>query len=463
VPGLFYAHPMTVDRKAGAARLRIELVALAVALVTLLACSGWTPSSARAGSARTQALSAQPHALLDGLNIPSIGAYPSLRAIDQTIAYAHTLHATVVRTTVAWSILEPRAPGQIEPRELAETDRLVADASAAGIRVIMTVDSTPCWDSSAPSALLRTCSPSAAGKANAWPPSNDADYAAFVALLAQRYGNRLAAIEIWNEPDQANEHYLAGPEKPERYAAILRAAYPAIKQANPSVPVLAGSLVGSNGVFLRALYAAGIKGYYDALAVHYYNLTIASLRSIREVQLANGDKTPLWLDEFGWSNCWPREREQQEQACVTSRIQASNLLNTLRTLDRTPYVAAAMVYKLQDSSNENFGLLTATGVRKPAFAAVARVFASPFVSLSPVSLSLRRRGSHVVANGSAPVGDFMELEAFQGSVLRYRALFKLNRFNRYSLTLPAQLGMHGLRVRTYQYATGPGGGVQRSI
>ena len=52
---------------------------------------------------------------------------------------------------------------------------------------------------------------------------------------------RLAAIEGWNEPDQTNEEYLAGPEKPQRYAAILRAAYPAIKRANPNVPVLAGS------------------------------------------------------------------------------------------------------------------------------------------------------------------------------------------------------------------------------
>jgi hypothetical protein len=416
---------MTVDRKAGAARLTIELVVLAAALAAILAFSAWASRSAQARSARAPALSAQPHTLLGGLNVPSIGAYASLRALDQTIAYAHTLHATVVRTDVAWSILEPRAAGQIDQQELAETDRLVADAAAAGIRVIMTVDSPPCWASSAPAALLRACSPTSQGKANAWPPSNDADYAAVVAFLAKRYNTRLAAIEVWNEPDQVNEHYFAGPEKPKRYAAILRAAYPAIKQASPSVPVLAGSLVGSNGVFLRALYAAGIKGYYDALAVHYYNLTIASLRSIREVQLASGDTAPLWLDEFGWSNCWPRQRKQQEQACVTSQVQASNLLNTLRTLDRTPYVAAAMVYKLQDTSSENFG--------------------------------------RVVASGSAPVGDFMELEAFQGSVLRYRALFTLNRFNRYSLALPAVLGTRGLRVRAYQYGAGAGGGPERSI
>ena len=48
----------------------------------------------------------------------------------------------------------------------------------------------------------------------------------------------------------------------------------------------------------------------------------------------------------------------------------------------------------------------------------------------------------------------MELEAFQGSALRYRALFTLDRFNRYSLTLPAALGTHGLRVRVFQYWAG---------
>ena len=133
--------------------------------------------------------------------------------------------------------------------------------------------------------------------ADAWPPVDPASYAAVAGYLARRYGSRLAAIEIWNEPDQRNQLYFAGPNKVQRYAAIVRAAYTAIKQADPSVPVLAGSLVGSNGLFLRALYAAGIKGYYDGLAVHYYSLALASLRAIHEVQLANGDSRPLWLDE----------------------------------------------------------------------------------------------------------------------------------------------------------------------
>jgi hypothetical protein len=383
--------------------------------------------------------------------------------IDHQIAVARTLHAKVVRTQVSWSSLEPLASGQIDQEALASLDRLIVAASAAGIRVIATVDGTPCWASSAPAALQRACLPGQSSKANAWPPSNPASYAAFVAYLARRYGTRLAAIEIWNEPDQANQLYFAGPNKPQRYAAILRAAYPAIKRANPNVPVLAGSLVGSNGVFLRALYAAGIKGYYDGLAVHFYNLTLASLRSIHEVQLANGDTKPVWLDEFGWSSCYPRHRIQQEQACVTTQTQATNLTDTFRALAHTNYIASVVLYKLQDTPQEEFGALSPSGAHKPAFKALSRVLASPFGRVSPITLSLRRRGGHMLASGSGPVGDYMELEAFQGSVLRYRALFVLDRFNRYSLALPRVLGASGLRVMVYQYWAGPGSGAQLSI
>ena len=234
----------------------------------------------------------------------------------------------------------------------------------------------------------------------------------------------------------------------------MRAAYTAIKQVNPNVPVLAGSLVGSNGVFLRALYAAGIKGYYDGLAVHFYTLTLAAMRALHEVQVANGDTKPLWLDEFGWSSCCPQREVQEEQACVTPQIQARNLADVFRSLARTPYVAAVVSYDLQDSPGQLFGALSTRAKRKPAFAALAQVLASPFGAPSPVTLRLRRHGRSVVASGSAPVGDYMQLEAFQGSLLRYRALFTLDRFDRYSITLPGVLGSAGLRVRVYQYWAG---------
>jgi hypothetical protein len=400
---------------------------------------------------------------LGGVNVGGLydGAPPA--AADREIAAARALHASVVRASIPWSVLEPHGPGQISPSALAFIDRLMSDASAAGIRVIMIVDSTPCWATTAPPSLLRDCSGARHSDANAWPPRDPSTYGTFVAYLAGRYGTQLAAIEIWNEPDQSNQLYFAGPEKPQRYAAIVRAAYPAIKAANPLVTVIAGSLVGSGGAFLRALYANGIKGYYDGLAVHFYNLVLASVRSIREVQLSNGDSKPLWLDEFGWSSCYPRHTIQEEQACVSTSVQAANIANTFRSLARTPYVAATVLYDLQNSGSEEFGVLTGRGAHKPGFAALSRVLSSPFASASPVTLSLRRRGTHVVASGSAPVGDYMELESSIGGVLRYRALFTLDRFNRYSIALPKVLGTRGLRVRVFQFWAGSARAAQRSI
>ena len=453
---------MDVFAPARDARARAGLATLVLGLI-LLGFAGPGRTLAAIGHGRSGPAahnsSAPP---LGGVNIGAVGAMP-VSGADREVSRARALHAQVIRVGVPWSILEPKGQGQLEPKALAFTDRLMTDAAADGIKVIALVDSTPCWASSAPASILGKCVAGRFGKANAWPPIEPGSYAAFVAFLAQRYASSLAAIEVWNEPDQANEDYFAGPNKAQRYAALLRAAYPAIKRVAPSVPVLAGSLVGYDGVFLKALYAAGIKGYYDGLAVHFYTLTLASLRQFRQVQLASGDDTPLWLDEFGWSSCWPQYKIQQEQACVTPQVQAQNITNLYRSLARTPYIAADLIYELQGTKQENFGMLDEKGARKPAFSALAGVLASPFGALSPVTLSLSVSGNRVLAKGSGPVGDTMQLEALQGAALRFRAVFTLNRFNRYSLALPAALGTKGLTVRVYQTWTGPGGDAQKSI
>jgi hypothetical protein len=440
---------------------RLRRLAAACTLGLSCALLALLPTGAASGAPAVYAQA--PTAPMGGINITTLSASAPLSEADHEIAFAHALHVKVVRVEVPWATLEPDGPAQLEPHALAFLDRLVSDAAAKHIGVIATVDTTPCWASSAPTTLLNKCVPGRTLGANAWPPREPSAYAAFTAYLAARYGTRLAAIEVWNEPDQANEHYFAGPDKPQRYAAILRAAYPAIKQADPNIPVLAGSLVGSNGVFLRYLYAAGIKGYYNGLAVHFYNLTLGSLRTIHEVQLANGDTTPLWLDEFGWPSCWPQHKLEQEQACVTRGVQAQNIANLVHSLARTRYVAAEVLYGLQDTSRESFGVLTAGNRRKPAFAAFAQALSSPFAGSSRVTLRLRARGGHVIASGSGPVGDYMELEASQGGTPRYKALFTLNRFDRYSIALPAALGSSGLTVRVYQYWAGAGHDAQASI
>ncbi|HEX8715294.1 MAG TPA: cellulase family glycosylhydrolase, partial [Solirubrobacteraceae bacterium] len=398
-----------------------------------------------------------------GLNIAGLGPNSRPANADQEIATAVKLHAKLVRAELPWSLLEPTAAGQLDPHALAYVDRLMSDAAAHGIGVIALVDSSPCWASSAPAAVRRKCVPTRTSRAFGYPPAHPEDFAAFARTLVERYGDAIAAFEVWNEPDQANERYFAGPNKPARYAALLAAAYPAIKQADPNVKVLGGSLVGSNGVFLKLLYQAGIKGHYDGLAVHFYTLSLAALRATRAVQLANGDSAPIWLDEFGWPDCYPHRKIDEEQACVTASVQAHNLTNVYRALATTSYVAAATMYDMQDSGGDSFGVLTARGRKRPSYAALAGVLSSPIGPLGRVSLSLRTSGNHVVASGSGPVGDFMRMEAFQGGVLRYRAVFTLDRLNRFKLALPGVLGTHGLRVRVYQQWSGAARAAQRSI
>lgn len=401
---------------------------------------------------------------LYGVNVSGVYAGESAAKIDAEVAAAHSLHAGVIRVELPWAQFQPQSASTFEARTVTAADRLVADASADKIQVIALLDRTPCWASTAPAAVMHTCVVGrSVGPAYAWPPREAASFGAFAGWVTQRYGYDLVAVEVWNEPDQINQHYLAGPDKPQRYASLLRAAYPAVKQVDSRVKVLAGSLVGSNGTFLQALYAAGIKGYYDGIAVHFYTLTLGSLRAFRAVQLAHQDSAPLWLDEFGWSSCWPKRKVQQEQACVTEAAQAQNVASMVHELAHTPYVAAAALYELQNSTTEDFGVLGPNGRRKPSFYALSEALSSPYAPPPPVTLRLRVRHRAVLATGSGPVGDYLRLEAFVHGVLRYHAIFTLDRFNDYSLWLPAVLGTRNVTVRVYQYWMGSGHDAQRTI
>jgi len=417
--------------------LRGALVALTLA--GLLTAAG-TPT-ALARSDRRQAA----HPQLHGVNIDTTQLSAS------ALAWVRRMHGTVVRLEVRWSQLEPQE-GVIEPEALAALDHFMGEVAADHLKAVMMIEGTPCWASSAPEAIAAACVPGTFSKANAWPPKNDQSYARFVAFLAKRYAPELAAIEIWNEPDQANEDYWAGPEKARHYAELLRAAYPAIKAAAPGVQVIAGSFIGPNGTFLRLLYENHIEGYYNGLAVHFYTLTLAALYNIHQVQLQYHDHAPLWLDEFGWASCWPQQRIEEEQGCVTPKVQAENLANITHELARLPWVRAEIFYKLQDSPGQQFGVLDEAGRPKPSFRAVARSFADPLARPQPIRLRLRRRGGQVVASGSAPVGDYLQLEALRGGRVRYQATFTLNRFNRFRLTLPRALGRAHLLVRVHLYA-----------
>ncbi|MFN8482665.1 MAG: cellulase family glycosylhydrolase [Anaerolineae bacterium] len=148
----------------------------------------------------------------------------------------------------------------------SNADHVVYTANKYGnIDIVARVDHQPEWARS--------------GCSLQGPPANMKDFTDFLTAMATRYKGRIRAYEIWNEPNLAREWCDQRPD-PKAYAAMLKAAYAAIKAADPDAMVISAGLspTGTNDqtatpddVYLDQLYQAmGGKsdGYFDVLGVH---------------------------------------------------------------------------------------------------------------------------------------------------------------------------------------------------
>jgi hypothetical protein len=225
------------------------------------------------------------------------------------------------------------------------------------------------------------------------PPANPDDYAAFVGYLAQRWGSRVAAYEIWNEED--SPAWWTGAPNPAAYAQLLKATYPVIKAAEPRATVVLGGLTGNDYPFLEGVYAAGAKGSFDAVGVHtdtacdvlspYEFLrgaggrmvpdSFLAYREVHAVEVANGDDAPIWMTELSWrttgATCPEGAWAGQKPEGVSEAAQARDLSEAYHCLAQTPYVKVALWFALEDEPDGVLsGLLRSNGSRKPSFAAM---------------------------------------------------------------------------------------------
>lgn len=233
-----------------------------------------------------------------------LGVAPGAR-LNAGREMAHTLDmiastgAKFVRWGDPWDSIEPQLGG---PRDWTAVDTVVNAILARGMGVIYQVSG-------------RT---GKHGVGNTY--DLVAQYAAFAADAAAHLGDRALAYEIVNEPD----HFKADHDPtPERYVALLKAAYVAIKAARPDAFVLTGGLGGMRADwakkktaadFALGCYNAGWKGYFDALAFHPYAQetfedSLASMRDgpflmqmTRWIMQYFGDGArQIWVTEIGWT------------------------------------------------------------------------------------------------------------------------------------------------------------------
>ena len=312
----------------------------------------------------------------------------------------------LVKADISWAELEP-APGDYSDDYLDKINAFTRAAAQRRLKVLLLLQITPCWTHTDPTGQCEE-------GGSDYPPADYDAYGRAAALLADRFGSRVSAIEIWNEPDHLSEEYWKGEDKAAKYAELVKATYSKVKQADRGVQVLAGAMVGASGEFLQQLYDAGIKGNYDGLSVHYYDLVLASLRSIRAKQKENGDSKPLWLTEFGFTSCHPGARQQEGHPCVTRKEQGIFLLDIYQALRRTSWVRGAVIYNMRDTEQYSFGLASPSFDPKPALGILGKAFSRRLGPPRQIKLRESRRG----VTGSAPVGDVLKLQAYKGACAR---------------------------------------------
>jgi len=363
------AHPGQIRRPGS------SLAWLCALLVVLLLVVAGRPAPASAAGTTFQ-----------GVHLHSLWWESTSEVMDRELDLAQAAGSNVVRVDVGWDSLQTGGKDRYSQWYLDKLDRFVAGADARGMKVIATLTSTPCWASSAPDTLKQDCSGQWWDrKVQLYPPTRASDYADVARFITDRYGTKLAALEIWNEPNLDVDRFFIAPDEPAAYAEILKAAYPAAKAGNPEVDVLAGSLAYMNGEFLERLYALGIRGYYDGLSVHPYNDRLtpttrewSGVEWIRGMQRAAGDDKPLWLTEFGWSTCrigsgW----------CKSETEQAANTRAGFLAAAADPGIKAVVAYNLRDKGTngddmeDNFGLVKRDFTPKPGYSAMRAALTAP--------------------------------------------------------------------------------------
>ncbi|MGD9099870.1 MAG: beta-galactosidase, partial [Anaerolineae bacterium] len=234
--------------------------------------------------------------------------YPKSDDLRQTLDRIANAGFVWLRQTFPWAAIEPE-PGAFD---WEPWDALVDAVSnhPANFRLIVVLDTTPAWASG-----------NARSKSSVAPPTDPAQLVRFARTLAARYGDRVDAYQVWDEPN-LNSHWGGRDVDPAGYATLLQAAAEAIRAADDEATIILAGLAPtvetgprnlSDIRYLEALYDLGAAPYFDVVAGKPYGidddehiserlLNFSRLILLRETMLVHddGDKA-LWASHWGWN------------------------------------------------------------------------------------------------------------------------------------------------------------------
>lgn len=171
---------------------------------------------------------------------------------------------TYVKQKFPWRDIEGQVKGQYD---WYRPDLIVDLVEARGLKLVVRLDQQPLW--SVRALPDEEITPSQ-------PPVNYQDYGDYCGAIATRYKGRIAAYQVWNEPNLSREWGNLAPN-PAEYTELLRICYQAIKTADPNAMVISAGLAPTGTQpplampdtdFLQGMYDAGAAAYFDVLGLH---------------------------------------------------------------------------------------------------------------------------------------------------------------------------------------------------
>jgi hypothetical protein len=321
---------------------------------------------------------------MDGTVFPWQSEADQARDIAQVAATG----ASWIRIGVQWNVVQAKGRTQWN---WAPFDTMIRASEQAGLKVLAVPTWTPGWANG--------------GRSMYTPPTNPANFAAFAKAAAERYmpggagGTHVRWWEIWNEPN--NAIYWVGAPNAAAYVALLKPTYTAIKAADPTSVVITGGVAPNGDLgtqpdnpmhpvnYLKAMYTAGAKGFFDAVGHHPYAPTSGPLvktlgsegwnsflytETLYYVMAANGD---------GGKKIWGTETGVPTGAC--ERCQSETVQRDWLAAEYLQWISWKFTGPLfwhsardektgSANRSENFGLLRTDFTAKLAYATARSIF-----------------------------------------------------------------------------------------
>ena len=319
---------------------------------------------------------------------------------DGGVRLAANLGVGWIKQQIDWNSIE-YARGLYRWGEL---DHLVAEAEKYGLKILFSVARAPGFSRPEP-------------VEEDGPPTDFTIFHDFMHALSTRYQGRVAAYELWNEPNLKRE-WRGFDLSAEKFVELVKTGAAGVREGDPNAIIISGApaVTGiddkinaiDDRVFLREMAAAGVGDAVDAIGVHPYGAAnppderaadathlrsnynshpsfffLDTLEDYHQILSEAKIDKPLWVTEFGWPSIekfgkvdttgWEYARD------VTEADQAAYLLRAIELRRERSWLGPLIIWNLNiapllgpERSESAYGLLRPDGSKRPAYQQLRR-------------------------------------------------------------------------------------------